>query len=401
MAVAHNKQCERRSRTQCEKYRLANTDSISSISNPKNDFDRPREDLKQEFTNHDVHGSLKCPFTSVIAAQMGSPAYVGLKDSRLKRPDSLPTLPKAKDEVSEDPIAAESHAADLSSPPVSAAGSASKCPIRFLDQHSPEEVAQYFEKHKHEIPRSHEVCVKRYQSNTESIRQLDAKYGTLVNMIQGLGMKHQPLLPTKEEEEAAAAAADLERKSIEKVQNWVKGDIECHNSNATFDQNNNQIGKEREGHFERPLREIRVGESPSRPWGISVPYAEGLALSTTSGFQPEEKNTHNESSQAHMYPEVPNTNELREKCPFNNLTPKEKPTTSPKQDDIPAKLSHTLNDHSGSTRRFLETPNTTQASIEEHSKLVFTGPVFIGYPADQISSLMRRFDGGTSASNNV
>ena len=39
------------------------------------------------------------------------------------------------------------------------------CPIRFLDQHSPEEVATYFERHKHELPRSHEVCVKRYQSN--------------------------------------------------------------------------------------------------------------------------------------------------------------------------------------------------------------------------------------------
>ncbi|KAK3060873.1 hypothetical protein LTR53_019968, partial [Teratosphaeriaceae sp. CCFEE 6253] len=30
------------------------------------------------------------------------------------------------------------------------------CPIRFMDQHSPEEVATYFEKHKHELPRSHE-----------------------------------------------------------------------------------------------------------------------------------------------------------------------------------------------------------------------------------------------------
>ena len=36
------------------------------------------------------------------------------------------------------------------------------CPIRFLDQHSPVEAATYFENHKHEIPRSHEICVKRY-----------------------------------------------------------------------------------------------------------------------------------------------------------------------------------------------------------------------------------------------
>ena len=54
------------------------------------------------------------------------------------------------------------------------------CPIRFLDQHSPEEVATYFEKHKHELPRSHEVCVRRYQKNEEQIRKLDAKYGSPV-----------------------------------------------------------------------------------------------------------------------------------------------------------------------------------------------------------------------------
>ena len=54
---------------------------------------------------------------------------------------------------------------------------------------------QYFEKHKHELPRSHEVCINRFQSNAQSIEELDRKYGDLVSMIQGLGQKHQDYLP--------------------------------------------------------------------------------------------------------------------------------------------------------------------------------------------------------------
>jgi len=66
-----------------------------------------------------------------------------------------------------------------------------------MDQHSPEEIAKYFENHKHEIPRSHAICVNRFQRNGESMRQIDEKYGNLVNMIQGLGQKHKPCYQVK------------------------------------------------------------------------------------------------------------------------------------------------------------------------------------------------------------
>lgn len=103
---------------------------------------------------------------------------------------------------------------------VAGSGSGPKCPIRFLDQHPPEEIAEYFEKHKHEIPRSHEVCVKRWQTNAESVRRLDERYGNLVSMIQGLGTKHQAMLPeTPNDEEEVEDGAEVMDKA--KVRSWA------------------------------------------------------------------------------------------------------------------------------------------------------------------------------------
>ena len=132
----------------------------------------------------------------------------------------------------------------------------------------PEEVvwSRYFETHKHEIPRSHEICVKRYQRNEQDIRKLDAKYGNLVSMIQGLGQKHQPMLPTKEEENSV----EVEQASNERVEDWAKAvstDGVDHEEERLFPEDE----EDRESRFDRPLKEVRVGESPSRPWGISVP----------------------------------------------------------------------------------------------------------------------------------
>jgi hypothetical protein len=192
--------------------------------------------------------------------------------------------------------------------------STAKCPIRYLDQHSPEEVAQYFENHKHEIPRSHEICVKRYQTNTESIRQLDAKYGSLVNMIQGLGVKHKPLLPTEDHE---------------RVENWAE--------KLSHDE------EDREGHFERPLKEIRVGESPSRPWGISVPI------------------------------DTPQAEKPGSQCPFD-ASGKAMPPGHPK-----------VNQEQKDT--------STPAYINPQlSGMIFTGPVFIGYSQEQAAGLLKSMD---------
>ena len=146
------------------------------------------------------------------------------------------------------------------------------CPIRFLKQHSPEEVAAYFEEHKHELPRSHEICVKRFGTDEESIRTLDAKYGSLVNMIQGLGKKHEPMLPQEPHPEVIAETEE-EQVSKKKIRNWAAG-VDSDDADVT-----QELGVKveddqedtRESRFDRPLRDVRLGESPSRPWGVHVP----------------------------------------------------------------------------------------------------------------------------------
>ena len=137
------------------------------------------------------------------------------------------------------------------------------CPIRFLDQYSPEDIAKYFEEHKHELPRSHELCVKRFQANAESIRELDAKYGNLVNMIQGLGHKHQPMLVTTASQEPAVSEGAA-KGSNQKIQRWAEGV-------SDEPAQDNAANQDRTSHFDRPLKDVRVGESPSRPWGMPIP----------------------------------------------------------------------------------------------------------------------------------
>ena len=176
---------------------------------------------------------------------------------------------------SADPICAALYAETHVSAPPSATGS-NKCPIRFLDQHSPEEIAAYFETHKHEIPRSHEVCVKRYQRSESDVRKLDAKYGSnIVNMLQGLGMKHQPMLPP-DQEEREYVDPEQEKKTKERVHTWAKAvsndGIDSLDPAEAAGGPAEGADDERESRFDRQMKEVRVGESPSRPWGISVPW---------------------------------------------------------------------------------------------------------------------------------
>ena len=238
----------------------------------------------------------------------------------------------------------------LDSPAPSISGSISKCPIRMLDERSPEEIARFFENHKHEIPRSHEICVRRYQSDKQTIRELDAKYGNLANMIKGLGMKHQSLLPSKEDEEENQVL--IETRSLRKVENWA------HNVDAIShgeDMPNGSKGQllsgsdDRQGHFDRPFKEIRVGESPSRPWGISVPAAalplnlgENASIPTPKGKEPR-----NKVSDAHF-------------------------------DD---RASHAP-----------ATGHRTDEPGDEGTRMLFTGPVLIGYGPEQAAILIREIE---------
>ncbi len=250
--------------------------------------------MEQDFTTLGTQGTLGCPFTAMIANKnnTGTPPH---RTGRSRRPNSIPTPPPTQD-----PIIADIYPQSIVSGPQSSTGCALKCPIRFLDQHSPEEIAEYYENHKHELPRSHQFCVKRFQSNAASIQELDAKYGSLVNMIQGLGEKHKPMLPMRGEEDNDEgvqmhdndddAATDLGKNEKEKIEKWAE-DLSTDKTNIPHD-----VDEPRVSHFDKPLRDIRVGESPSRPWGIHVPLTEDLAVSSQGAPACDEVKEHSATS---------------------------------------------------------------------------------------------------------
>lgn len=305
----------------------------------------------------------------------------------------------------DDPIAAESRFVG-SYPPPSTSGSAaaSKCPIRYLDQHSPEEVAEYFENHKHEIPRSHAICIKRYQSNEESIKQLDAKYGNLVSMIQGLGAKHQSLLAIKEGEQSS----NIEQNSIEKVERWAD-DVKPVTENVTVGES--EDAEMRESHFARPLKEVRLGESPSRPWGISIPVAPGRAKHSApprsgsfsyNSFDDDAKRDSGNSDTSRsaarkslsLSPSFINPTSNGFLCPHRICA------SSP-SNEYPKiqQLADHINIVHGGDDPALKPP-AADPVLEGKSKnvpqMLFTGPVFIGYPAEQAAMLMQQWGMGNS-----
>lgn len=212
-----------------------------------------------------------------------------------------------------------------------------------LNERPPEEVAEYFETHKHEIPRSHENCVKRYQSNAQSIRQLDAKYGNLVNMLQGLGMTHQPMLPPRED---AGSAAGMDKRSVEKIQKWADNVEDTPADVQDLHRRLLPNTEERQGRFDRPLKDVRVGESPGRPWGIPMLGAEPLKGPGDPESSPAHDNGRGKLDEASSHPQ------LQAKQPANEGG------GSQQKDDNPG--------------------------------MVFTGPVFIGYSAEQAAALIEK-----------
>ncbi|MCJ1437402.1 hypothetical protein MMC27_006789 [Xylographa pallens] len=356
--------------------------------------------VEQDSFAQGLHGVLGSPLAS-RASYGEAQDLISSSSSRAHRyrPDSLPTppdldwMPTLPDVTLKNPSEVEDQAADLASPPVSAQGAASKCPIRFLDQHTPEEIARYFQSHKHEIPRSHEVCVKRYQTNEESIRQLDAKYGNLVNMIQGLGLKHQPMLvPTDFEK------ADMEdQRSKEKVERWATVCTESLEAGAEQDTTPDDNSHPRSGHFERPLQDVRVGESPSRPWGIQVPYTDGLASSTNS--YPSVSLAPAISAPRSQLSAFPRSEPLRSpqqpaRCPFGQGLPKTDSTAdslsaSAKLDELDPQ---TMGGNEATEPMMPTAKPPPLNSTQSSPSFVFNGPVLIGYTAEQAAALLQIYN---------
>lgn len=351
--------------------------------------------LEKDFTTVGTPSRLGCPFASgstrqsPLATPRSSTSRMSLKGRRSKRPSF------------NDPIRAEICGNDLLSTSASASieGSGAVCPIRFLDQHAPEDVAKYFEKHKHELPRSHEVCIGRFQSNAESIRQLDRKYGNLVSMIQGLGEKHQAWLPEEPEDaEDAENVPDDDAKKDATVKKWataVTSSLQDETPEKAPELIEQPPDEVRTAHFDRPMKEIRVGESPSRPWGISIPPKYTNAGSSSSvgsaptASPPPPLETNHPADES---PKKPG------QCPFGKLVKND--GSKVKERDTAAETVHEI-----STEPPVSAPPQPKKSEPEPAlaeqkppsptapqvipQMVFNGPVFLGYPPDQLALLLQ------------
>lgn len=355
--------------------------------------------LEHDYTVEGKKGDLQCPFT-----KLSQPSEEALDVEQ--GPGSENHVPHPPS----DPICAA-----MFEEPASQAGTNAtagvKCPIRFMDKHSPEEIANYVEAHKHELPRSHEVCLRRYQKNEQQIRKLDSKYGNVVSMIEGLSHLHQPMLPEDEAEAERQVGAD--GASNERVESWAQA------VSVTTDP---EIGlplqeadPERDGHFDRPLKEVRVGESPSRPWGISVPVPDTYSghefpmspppapvhmprlslpqadmskpagkcpfdhtkLSATGGMTSNTKlNPDVDARPQASYDGPPPATPLKQ-APHRHTTDPS-PSSRPHQTQVPLQPA------------FINPPMQHNAASQP-PQMVFTGPVFIGYPMDQAIQFMNQY----------
>jgi hypothetical protein len=357
--------------------------------------------LEQDFTVAGKKSNLDCPFSQLRADGPQS------EDSSHRRRQGSAPHPV------DDPLCAAMYD-DTSSHPTTSA--AAKCPIRYMDQHSPEEIAQYLETHKHELPRSHEVCVRRYQKNEDHIRKLDAKYGTLVSMVEGLSKIHQPMLP----EQDTRPQSDVENGSNDRVVTWaqtVGAEVTDDPEHAAMEQQEEEDDDGRQSHFDRDLKEVRVGESPSRPWGIRVPQFENRPISRDGEAQRPESPP---PAPVHMPQSLKEPETLAKKtgkCPFDHtkLAQMMEGSTSVKHEDKSSKASINLADIPSPNQPF--TPgqaaqpspqpasspsaqpaflNATNLARPNHGsvpQMLFTGPVFIGYPIEQAIQFMQQYQG--------
>ncbi|KOS18827.1 hypothetical protein ESCO_000795 [Escovopsis weberi] len=245
--------------------------------------------LEQDFTVEGRKGRLQCPFSKDRIADDAT---------QNAQPENGPSPAAIASQDAKPPSLAED------APSVNGA-QAGKCPIRFIDERSPEEIAQYVEAHKHDLPRSHELCLRRYQRNDEQIRKLDSKYGNIVSMIEDLSQLHKPMLPEGDQTRRRSVETGP---SHDRVETWAQevgasaGPEEAKPDDALEDPDRpSRSGRgpadpeaappaeaddddDRHGRFDRVLKEVRVGESPSRPWGISVPFYDPSDVESRPAF---------------------------------------------------------------------------------------------------------------------
>jgi hypothetical protein len=219
-------------------------------------------------------------------------------------------------------------------------------------------------------------------------------------MIQGLGQVHQPMLPENPDDEVEEEEDTPDSK--DRVQKWattVAGSLQgVENVADVVEQVEDAEEEERQPHFDRPLKDVRVGESPSRPWGITVPdiMAEGLAA----------KSDHTASPRETPVPQVPDS-PVKGKCPFDHKAMKMSGMPMPDMHGLmpppsPAKGNGPSSMHPETGRAPPTSvpppapqpnPNapapvpTTAAHLQP--QIIFNGPVFFGVNMEQAMAMLQ------------
>lgn len=183
------------------------------------------------------------------------------------------------------------------------------------------------------------------------------------------------MLQVKEED---IVDRDEEKKSNERVQNWAKGVSVDGISETGAVTPPVEDGEDRERRFDRPMKEVRVGESPSRPWGISVPYVEQTNIQE-SARRPEESVT-----RLSKLPVV--SPESTKKCPFDH-------DIKPKNGELP-RMDAKSAEGTRPQPAFIQTSDLSRMATNGGPQMIFTGPVFVGYPIEQAMALMQQWQGG-------
>lgn len=354
-----------------------------------------RKSMEHDFTTSGVRGNLRCPFAKsdrnqpVVEVEDGKPELCGNENL--------------------DPIRAEFHSRGQSTTSVSGqSGAAARCPIRYLDNHSPEALAEYFEKHKHEVPRSHAICIQRYQTNSQSLRELDEKYGDLVTMVKGLGKYHQPYLPSNQDVSEGRDPA-----SVERVEKWaedvsIKSPGTCEAQALTEGEKDIGGDDDRDNHFDRPLRDVRLGESPSRPWGIHVPVPDpevdntvpSPAIPVSAGPSQNDWSGKKESP-IRAPPASKGLPAAANRCPFqipgalrsNKDSNTIEKLATPKAESLPTKEKGG-SPHIQSAHTAITPPAPDPSRVENQPcvqpKMIFNGPVFFGYSPEATAVFLEK-----------
>jgi hypothetical protein len=225
-------------------------------------------------------------------------------------------------------------------------------------------------------------------------------------MIQGLGQKHQAWLPEEPEDIQEEANVDVlpDGKADAKVEKWAKAVSESlheggQDALSGEEPSDHPLDETRTAHFDRPMKEVRVGESPSRPWGITIPPKYTDAHSSSSvGSAP----TASPPIPLKTDRPIGQTPQKAGRCPFDHQalgkTP-DKDTPQPGAQTRPQPDPTTPRPPPLQTRPSPQEPRREARASEPPQavpQMIFNGPVFLGYPPDQLLMLLQNSNLGAS-----